>query len=1349
MSERGQISEDLGSTPHAGQAWHVLLAFRYQLLQALDAWLRLQVGETLWLEVDEDFSVESQFLWTATQVKNSAAARGPTPHSLRSDGVKTALNRHWARSRQGADTRINLVFLGNGGAAREQGQNFPNDEPGLDYWAKAAVDADTAPVRNAIMLIFKGEPIGDWIATNPRDEELRERLLRRVQWQLRAADDGPLTEYIRDKVCDLFVEKGLLASVGDEALRGLFDRVFETACQRSSDDRKLAPRDLHRSIEIIARPSATLQATARALSGGFEAGPDSTVVTVVEPRGFNTIDRAATVERIFKESGSEPVLWLHGSMGTGKSTLARMITGQIPGLWLGLDLRLFQNDGRAALAAWTELRRAISQNQRQLRGILIDDLSAIAHGALQKKLIGFLSSAVTLGTRIIVTANFEPSPARMAELGATMRAIVHAPYFTDEEVRALISLRDPPSLETIEGWSHLLLVTTYGGHPMLVNAKIATLRDRAWPLSALGEDLGPYPSEAVRATRDEARRRLVDELPSEDARRLLGRLGCIFDKADEALVFKLANNDPPIRHAGDILAVVRGSWIEPLPDGEMRLSPLISDIGHDATSAEKMSCQQTAAIHWLGSGTLNQRTLPLCFWNAFFGRVSSIVARLCQVILDGKSGVAALLSPMTALTTENSIYPDEPTIASMLRLVQFQVCDAVGDNDAAERVAARLIVELEEIRHTDLKALQTSLAGQKILLAQNVSLDPAFQLNLILQLRPAFLAVAAITNDRGIAERAEAIIPNGDLPGFFFSSVVLRIRSSERMLQMIEALDQASPVDRNALIDSNAALMGSKSGAFVHTGWAQEQLAGGDLSPALERFERMSHIAANWGRSDISVQLACARSVILDEGLDEKEKAIAVIDEASRSLGESALLTRQKAKVLGHAEDYAAATALIESVEETVAVGDPFDRALALRDGAIWAARAEQLPAALRLFTKALAELVLEGAHAALATGLKIEIALILWAMGERADALAALAEAFEALEGFDPAASRANERVHQFGRAAAGLFWHRLAPFAAKQPFNISTGQPSALSGDEPLLGAELKPLWDNWRILALCELEIGVDKGIDARSIERRPAAGSMASIEMFMAMARYCKTIAAGDTAASLWAGSTAIAASRISQAVLGERTMVRIVDADIEAKRQQILTDPDAASLEFLRTIALDNLVWRRFRGQWSDEFPEELERAAADVLRSRAIIGDVLDAAAGRPIENSPSAAVALAARLARNADLRGDPGARFDRDLLLVGHAGPSFCRRALEPVIVEEIVSGWSNVIANERFVLRSPLSHVPQIAAAIADARSTGLKGAARILLAAAPAVRREPSDMWREFLLAIIGDSVQPAA
>jgi hypothetical protein len=213
LSERIPTHDDPMPSQNAGQAWYVLAGYRYQLLQALDAWLGLQVGETLWLERDEDFSIETQTGLTAAQIKSSAAARGATAYSLRSEAVKAVLRRHWRRSRNGLDSTTHLIFIANGSTAREQGLNFPDGAPGLGYWKRAAIDADTKPLRAALAKIFEGEPIGEWLSTHPSDEDLRERLLSRVHWEMCALKDGPLSEYITDKVSDLFLEKGFLEGV--------------------------------------------------------------------------------------------------------------------------------------------------------------------------------------------------------------------------------------------------------------------------------------------------------------------------------------------------------------------------------------------------------------------------------------------------------------------------------------------------------------------------------------------------------------------------------------------------------------------------------------------------------------------------------------------------------------------------------------------------------------------------------------------------------------------------------------------------------------------------------------------------------------------------------------------------------------------------------------------------------------------------------------------------------------------------------------------------------------------------------------------------------------------------------
>lgn len=74
-------------------------------------------------------------------------------------------------------------------------------------------------------------------------------------------------------------------------------------------------------------------------------------------------------------------------------------------------------------------------------------------------------------------------------------------------------------------------------------------------------------------------------------------------------MLKLARQYPPIANASDALTILRGSWIEVIVGNDLRLSPLINDIGSDLGEDEVIRCRQTAAELWLGAGTLDQRTL--------------------------------------------------------------------------------------------------------------------------------------------------------------------------------------------------------------------------------------------------------------------------------------------------------------------------------------------------------------------------------------------------------------------------------------------------------------------------------------------------------------------------------------------------------------------------------------------------------------------------------------------------------------------------------------------------------------------------------------------------------------------
>jgi hypothetical protein len=1232
---------------HSGQAWYVLRGYRYQLLQSLDAWIGLRPGEVLWLETEEDFSVASATSVVDAQVKSSAAAAGPKPYSLQSREVRAALSRFWTRSDEGRDSRPHVTFIANGRAAQERGLEFPNGMTGIDYWRAAVIDADTTPIRAALAAIFQGEQLGEWIKRNPTDEELRGRLLKRIRWTLEALAEGPLSDLIRDKIAELYLIKGLLVTLADEALHSLLDRIFETACERDPNGRCLTTIDLHRSLELAAGPTVALQNTARALTGASDGAADGLFVVRIGPLTGNTIDRQPTVNDILVRTRGEPLIWFHGTHGVGKSTLARLIAWKIGGPWLGLDLRSVQDDAKAALAAWRELGRVISRDP-EITGVVIDDFLGSALEALQARLAAFISSVAPQGTKVIVTSSHEPAAARLAEFQATPNAAIQAPYFTEGDVRAIVINENGPPNDMIEGWTRLIKATTNGGHPLLVSAKVASLKSRGWPANALLEDMGA-PSDAVRTTREEARRRLLNEIPSPEARQLLRRLGSIYDRADEPLILRLARDEPSIPNASDALAILRGSWIEIIQGVDLRLSPLIADIGNDVAATEVLQHRKTASEYWLSNRVLDQRTLPLCFWNAFLGKHGGVLAILCQLIEQLPNsqlrGAAALLSPMTFFRTDQSIYPDALPIAAMLRLLQFEVANAMEDRKTAGHAASRLMTEIDEVEIPKFRVLHKSIAIPKILLAEHVDIEAATQLKLVVQLRIVLQEIIAMKNPAlGPATTwlATGFEPGVDLAGFLFSTVLMRIRTSARMLQMIEALDQLAEGDRNSLIDAAAISVHLSPGSFVHNGWAQEQLQNLDLKPALERFERMTGIVKHWRRQDVLTELVCARSVILDEGLSDSTAAIAVVDDVIADLGNRPALVRQKAKVLGHSGNDTAAVELLLSVEETVGLDNPFDRALALRDGGVSAARANLLSDALRFFQKAYSALKSESQYAALAVGLKIEIALVRWNMDDRIGAISELADALDDVERLDPSGSRQNERSHQFARATIGLFWNKLDPYRSDASHKIAFGQPSALAGDEPLLRVDLKPLEYNWRILAVCEIEIGCDVGIYQRSLAKQ-TDGGLPAIEFFIIIAQYTRAVTNGDLTRAFQSGLAAVSAQRVlAEKKASDDALRPLKRGELESKGLKELLE-DKGSRENIRNIPIDMLIWHTVHASLDAGLISRMEAACATAWGDSAPISTILRAASGDTAEANLSTATALAAALVSKSDVAGDP----------------------------------------------------------------------------------------------------------
>ena len=1325
---------------------HALHGFRYQLLQSLAAWLNLRPDEALWLEVSEDYAVLSAAGDNAVQVKASRAASGPTRYSLQSADVRAALSRFWSRASASPGAR--LTFVANGGVAIERDYRFPGGVGGLAYWGSSARGADTAPLRAALSALFKDELLGEWLRGSPSDEELREKLLRRVAWALDAADVNELNAQLHDQVGAVYIKRGLPVSAVRTGLRALSDHIFEVACQTDAAARRLTVLDLYGAIEetVVALNLAKQMGAAER-----DASDDSQSVLVGEVGSESAAltRRDEIIATIDASVGAEPIVWLHGGHGAGKSTLARLLARHYGGRWLTLDLRLAQFDPGGALAAWRELLRTIAADGLP-DGVVLDDFDDAAVGALSGRLSTLSQQLAERGARVIVTAPQPASAGRLAVLGASARANVAAPYFSDTEIKDMVGRAPAPKSTYIDAWALFIRLASGGGHPLLVASKVASLRARDWPEGALAEDVGKT-SEAIQVTREEARRALLrdlsalDQARSLDAGALLRRIGAVFDCADAGLVSVLAKLKPAIGTATDALAVLRGSWLELLPKGEMRISPVIADISTDASAEDLQLWRRAAAEYWLRGRVLNERTLPLCFWNAFLGQHDWVLMKICETLQFQERialrGAVALLAPLTALHTDASVYPTNPIVGVNLRLLQFQVADACESDRDATKIVRRLLVELDEIENEDVQVMMNSISASTVLMAQSVHVAPEDRLVLALRLRQSTSRVIELSGAEMKGTTNDIVQRFGidtDIAGFLFASTISKVRNSDDFLATVKALDALSEEDRRGFLNVSAAIFDGLS-VFVNSGWSRDQLEDRDMAHALGVYELAAAIAERWGIADLTAELAVAQSVILDEGLKDLDRAVAIVDAATSSFGTMSALVRQKAKVLGHYGRDEQAAELIVGIEDTVGGSSKLERGLALRDGATSAARCGRFDIAVRLYGKAVNVIDDNGGQEALAAGLRVDLAMALWDSGDRGSSLMRLADAFDILARLDEAASRQNQRAHQFARGAAGLFLHDTEHYPRTPRPNIAYGGASTLSlSSEALHNGDLKPLADNWRILALVEAESGIDAGIESRSrtVQTEP---SITSIERMIGLARYSHVLIKGNLDETLASGIRAASGMPIAvAAAAGNGNMTRFdIDALSAKSLPEMLSDPQ--SRDFVIGLAVDVLVARRLQGQWAADVLDELCRAWSRVAGDGLLVDTVLKAATGRyAVGPSVPFNVHVALAVAQNDDeIAADPMYRFRRDMMFVGHVSQSMARRALEPLLVSVLQRGWTDVLISQRFRLLSPNQNCQAIEQALAEMPSDGLRAAARLIIAAAPSVGGTLTGTWQTML------------
>ncbi|WFE89790.1 hypothetical protein K1718_00055 [Roseibium porphyridii] len=1236
-----------------------------------------------------------------------------------------------------------LVFMARGGASVERRFSFPEGQSGLVYWRSAAIDADTAPIREALLDLFSEHPLGEWLTENPSDAELREKLLRRVSWQLELEAADMLSLQIKDQLRPILQQKGWPVTLSNQAYKLLLEHSFEVASRPNATDRQLTKIDVQEILEEVAAGAFLADQFAQPIQD--VASSQDILISDLETTQPGA-QRLGTVESVLDDVRGQSLVWLHGAHGVGKSTLAKLLANRTGGRWTVIDLWPVRKDETSAIAAWRELIRTISGEN--LDGIIIDDFVGEAANVLTKRLVALVQTLAPLGIRVIVTSHQAPSPARLADAGSDANAIVQVPYFTQGDIAELVQRAPAPPSEMIQPWSAMLHITTHGGHPVLVVAKLASLRARNWPRTALVEDIGT-PSEAVKLTREEARRDLLanlrelDDARSLEAGKLLRRAASVFDRLDEPLLLKLAQAPPALSNAGDTVAVLKGAWLEILPHQDLRVSPLIADISNDVMQEEKKGWQQLAAYHWLEKKTLDERTLPLCFWNALHGEFEQILLKICETMQtmdrDKFRAAAPILAPIALLSTETSLFPSNPAVALMLRSLQFDVADAVDEPKIAAKAAQQFLREFSNAG--EIGTLVLSVAGVRMLMSATAPISPKLRLEIALQMRTAYTVAEKLSGGEIIDPKEylpAQFSGEMDLADFLFTTVIQHICQSEDLLEVIQALDQLEPTLRDRFVAAIFAIYGGAT-VFINSGWSKDQLAGRDMRTALKVYEEIKELVTKWNSQDLISEICCALSVIIDEGLRDTKQSLDVIASAICDVGELPNLIRQKAKVLSHLDRHHEATELLVTVEDNFDFETSLDKGIVLREAGVTSAKAGRFRDAIRMLEKAYTAFLDADGCAPLAVGVLVEIALVQWRAGEKENAVLTAAKCLESLEQFESSHSRQAERSHQFARAIGGLMSSEVLGVNEDYEPPFSFGLASQLEDSSAeLLNPSLTPLSNNWRILAFVEAAIGSELGIDARSMEKQNGS-VLPHIEAGILANRCNSELKAFAFKEVLITGTKAIAVSRQLKGVRREdHASLRLDVEELSLSNPSILLE-DPQTSEAVESLLLDVLAASLFMDPPEEQILNVLATEIDNLFGAQTKLEAIFKSASQLYAVGSGASFNVMVANGIGVApmDVEESPQRRFYRDLFLVSHVARSLCRPALEVPVAKLVLAGWSRVINKQRFLLTDPAKHAGQIADALDKENPPSLRVAAEVLISAQSMVRHPFGQEWFDAL------------
>ena len=1128
----GTTSRNIPAGDVARQAVASLRGYAYQALATALAWLDIDENGRLFLEVAEDYAAIVGQALCAVQVKDTGGSSSVTLNSV---SIRKAVTAFVDLVERNPDVRVDLRFFTTSEIGTENDlADRPGGMPGLEYWKKVGAGADPAPLRTMLESDRFPESVREYSKACD-DAALRRDLIRRIRWECGQPDFEMLRQELEARLVVVGRDRFNLPAAETRMLVDhLVYRVLEKSIVNTPEDRCLTRAELYRtidaattmsmpraSVDILARLASNLPTSfARGLGHGnsLSTAELSWLVegtTLPVPRGV--IARVAVESAMVDALNTFGASVLVGGSGFGKSTVSRAVAVARADTFSIVE---FRN------ADANETRLRLDMIFARIGGLpssllILDDLNRLDDTHVELSLARVIEAARRHDCAVLITCYRAPSSMAMARVNLNHDCVVNVPYFSEEEAHLLVHNNGGDR----NRWGRLAYVAGASGHPQLTHAFVIGIAARGWPVESIDNFFKRGLSSGdIDAVRDAARRSLVSSLP-EGTRNLLYRLSITIGRFDRSLALTIGEISPPVPQIGECMDQLVGPWIEAVGNDLFLVSPLASSFGNKMLPFDQQQrIHKTIADQMLRKGTIGASDAYAIVGHAIAGKSSKSLTMLAQSVLSADARTLEMLTEhlflFRAFRTDRPIYPEDRFVSGVLRIAQFKLVAAAGEGHKVSSVAAALFNEVSEMPESESRPPLEVIAIMTVLCTMGVANHLDNWIALLCRFRTM---VEDSDFLQELVKKAEdsASIGGSRLFGGLFGIGIADLASVDRLEHIVDELARLDANERALWLTPFHPIVSDYS-MFVHGPWTQQPREAFDAADAAMRYERMAEKTRNWGIRSLSLQCSVAQAIMLDEFQNNREGALAVLEEARATEGDDVILGRAIARVYWRHGEHGTALTIFRGIVDQVYSDNPVERALALREAAISATKCDEWSQAEEWFryAQSAARLAQIDDMNVMAIGLGADSAVAALEAGDVDKALTRLAKAVEALADINPEATLRAAYCHRLIRHA--VLWASSRIGASDYKYEID-GQPivmeaGACSNPEPLPAIRERPLGHidvAWYLLAEIESVAGRDVRIVA-TLDDRLTEGSIPAMDVRLRMQTIRNSIDGLDAA-----------------------------------------------------------------------------------------------------------------------------------------------------------------------------------------------------------------------------------------